>query len=211
MTPFAPTFDDLRQAMALEPFDGRAAQRLVEPAHRGAPPATQPHALRPAAALLYAFDRGGAVHFPLTRRASTLRYHGGQISLPGGRPEPGESLAETARREAREEVGLVGAHHELGWLTPVEIPVSGARLHVCVAQGPDPGQLVPEPAEVAHIGLATLTELVDPSRQVTRRLEIHQRVYDVEHFLLGGFAVWGATAMALAELAARLRSVRERP
>ena len=39
MTPFAPTLDDLVRAMALDAFDGRAAQRKVEPTDRGDVPA----------------------------------------------------------------------------------------------------------------------------------------------------------------------------
>lgn len=209
MASFAPTSDHLVRAMALGRFDGRAAQRQVEPTDRGdVPPGSQARDVRDAAALLYAFVRDGALQFPLTKRTPDLREHRGQISLPGGRPEANESLADTAWREAQEEIALdVTDARELGWLAPVYIPVTHTKLHVCVALGEDPGSLAPAPDEVAAIGLARLEELVNPHQRVVRVLSIRGRSVPIDHLLLGGFEVWGATAMALSELAERLRAV----
>jgi len=39
-------------------------------------------------------------------RASGLRRHAGQISLPGGATDPGETLVQAALREAHEEIGV---------------------------------------------------------------------------------------------------------
>ena len=210
MTPFAPTVDDLSRAMALAPFDGRAAQRRVEPTDRGdLPPGSRADDVRSAAALLYAFERDETLWFPLTRRTADMREHRGQISLPGGRPHADESLARTAWREAQEEIALsVQDARGLGWLAPVYIPVTHTALHVHVAIGPDPGALSADPREVAEIGLARVAELVDPARRVVRTLSIRGRDREIDHMLLAQFEVWGATAMALSELAERLRAAR---
>ena len=72
-------------------------------------------------------------HIVLTVRADGLR-HGGQVSLPGGVVEPGETLEQAALREAHEEVALALAPvRVLGALTPLDIAVSGFRLQPIIA------------------------------------------------------------------------------
>ena len=44
--------------------------------------------------------------FLLTRRAPKLRAHSGQLALPGGRVDPGETIEQTALRELDEELGV---------------------------------------------------------------------------------------------------------
>jgi 8-oxo-dGTP diphosphatase len=59
----------------------------------------------------------------------------GLYSLPGGLVEPGETLAEAALRELREEVGVEAKL--IGFLVPVEVierdPEGRVRLHMVVA------------------------------------------------------------------------------
>jgi 8-oxo-dGTP pyrophosphatase MutT (NUDIX family) len=85
---------------------------------------------RTAAALLLLYPRANDVAIPLTVRASGLARHAGQISLPGGASDEGETLSDTALREASEEVGIDPASVRiLGELTPVHVVVSGFTLH----------------------------------------------------------------------------------
>lgn len=212
MTPDAPAIDLslLRSALALAAFDGRAAQRIMEPETRGRPPPG--HGERPprdAAALAYVFPRAGGLHLPLTLRREDMREHSGQVSLPGGRPEDGEDLLQTALREAQEEISLpADVPRPLGRLAPVYIPVTHTRLHVHVAHGPAPERLEANPAEVVRIEVVPLGHLVAPSRRRCTTRRILGRDVEVPYFDLAGLEVWGATAMALSELAERLRAVR---
>jgi 8-oxo-dGTP pyrophosphatase MutT (NUDIX family) len=207
-----PDADLLRAALLLAPFDGRAAQRTLEPLDRGGPPSVGADGpLRPGAALLYAFPSAEGLVFPLTLRRDDLAEHRGQVSLPGGRPEPGEDLWSAALREAREEVGLAVPRPErLGDLHPVTIPVTHSALHVFVALGPDPGPLVPEPREVAQLVLARVADLLDPAARASVTRRVRGRDVLVPALRLGGLEVWGATAMALGELAVRLGAVLAR-
>ena len=63
--------------------------------------------LRSAAVLIPIIDRPGGATVLLTQRSEALKDHAGQISFPGGSAEAGDANpAETALREAHEEVGL---------------------------------------------------------------------------------------------------------
>ena len=101
---------------------------------RAWPAGAPPDSIRDAAGLLLVFpDAADRPHIVLTVRADTLGRHGGQVSLPGGVIEPGESYAHAALREAHEEIALdARLVRVIGALTPVDIPVSGFRLHPIV-------------------------------------------------------------------------------
>ncbi|XP_019176017.1 PREDICTED: nudix hydrolase 15, mitochondrial-like [Ipomoea nil] len=74
------------------------------------PISTQPERFKPKrAAVLICLFEGDAGEFRviLTKRASNLSSHSGEVALPGGKAEEGDaSDAETATREANEEIGL---------------------------------------------------------------------------------------------------------
>jgi 8-oxo-dGTP pyrophosphatase MutT (NUDIX family) len=139
-------------------------------------------------------------HVVLTVRAATLGRHGGQVSLPGGASEPGETFEQTALREAHEEIALsLDGVRVLGALTPLDIPVSGFRLHPIVAAVNGRPSMRPADGEVASILEVAIDELADPARLIT-----HERVHDGDALIIPGFHVhgleiWGATAMVLAE------------
>lgn len=61
---------------------------------------------KPAAVLFAVVERNGEAMVILTKRADHLNSHSGQIALPGGKIDAGETAIEAALREAREEIGL---------------------------------------------------------------------------------------------------------
>ena len=96
----------------------------------------------------------------LTRRAGTLREHGGQWAMPGGRIDPGETPVQAALRELEEEINLrVGESQVLGLLDDY-VTRSGYNITpVVVWAEVDWEDLHPNPGEVAAIEPFTFTEL----------------------------------------------------
>jgi 8-oxo-dGTP pyrophosphatase MutT (NUDIX family) len=140
-----------------------------------------------------------AAHIVLTVRGDTPR-HAGQVSLPGGVVEPGETFEQAALREAHEEVALDRERvRVLGPLTPLDIPVSGFRLYPIVAAVDQRPALRPADGEVAHILEIAVDELLDP--RAVRRLERERDgiALTVPGFHVAAHEIWGATAMVLAE------------
>jgi 8-oxo-dGTP pyrophosphatase MutT (NUDIX family) len=159
-----------------------------------------PEDTRTAAALLLLYPLEGDVALPLTVRATGLARHAGQISLPGGATDPGETLSEAALREASEEIGVDATSVRiLGELTPVHVLVSGFTLHPIVGVTDTRPDFIAAPGEVGEILEVSLEHLRDASRigQGTRTRE--GVAVEYPYFDLLGHQVWGATAMILGE------------
>jgi 8-oxo-dGTP pyrophosphatase MutT (NUDIX family) len=196
---FDATIERLRGALAA-PLPGPEAQDLLTPIpRRDWPAGFNPARARHAAGLLLVFPIDDRPHIVLTVRSDRVR-HSGQVSLPGGVVEPGESFEQAALREAHEEVGLDGRLVQpLGLLTPVDIPVSGFRLQPVVAVSLTRPALQPADIEVARIIEADVAALMTPEASARTTLVRDGRVLDVPTLTAGGAEIWGATAMVLAE------------
>ena len=171
---------------------------------RAWPGGSAPADVRDAAGLLLVFpDAADRAHIVLTVRSDTLGRHRGQVSLPGGVREPGETYAETALREAREETALdTRLVRVVGALTPVDIPVSGFRLHPIVGVIDARPRLSPADGEVARILEVALDALAAPDVVVRTTRERDGHRIDVPAYMVAGEEIWGATAMVLAEFLA---------
>jgi len=180
---------------------GEAAQDALAPMPRREWPAgVNPATIRDAAGLLLVYPVHGDAHIVLTVRADTLGRHGGQVSLPGGVVDPGETFEQAALREAHEEIALpLDGVRVIGALTPLDIAVSGFRLHPIVAVRSSRPALRPADGEVARILEPAVDELLDASCVRSTERVRDGRTLMIPAFHVRDDEIWGATAMVLAE------------
>ncbi|MCY1126742.1 CoA pyrophosphatase [Frigidibacter sp. RF13] len=161
--------------------------------------------LRPAAVLV-GFQRDRVI---LTKRASHLKHHPGQIAFPGGKVDAADGTGEdglirAALREAEEEIGLLPQQARIiGALAPHET-VTGFTVTPVLAEIDPDFAPRPQEEEVEEVFAVPYTHLADPAHfRVESRLWRGQR----RHYFTvpyGPYYIWGATARILRALADRM-------
>lgn len=162
----------------------------------------QGQTLRDAAVLIPIWQRDGVYQVLLTKRASGMKHHPGQIAFPGGKRDPGDaSLQETALREAQEEISLPPSHVEIFAELPAHETVTLFRVKPVLGLIRDDFSPIPEAGEVAEIFSVPLTHLLNPENYLIegRRWRGSRRHYFAVPY--GPYYIWGATARILRSLA----------
>lgn len=141
----------------------------------------------------------------LTQRTDTLKRHAGQVSFPGGRVDPTDNgPADTAMREAEEEIGLTRRHIEpIGYLDGYRTG-TGYLITPVVALVHPPFELTLQPEEVATAFEVPLTFLMDSANHAQHSREWRGRTRSYWAMPYGDHYIWGATAGMLKNLAGRL-------
>ncbi len=167
----------------------------------------QGRVLRPAAVLIAVWLRGDTAKLILTKRASHLQHHPGQIALPGGKVDAGDAgPVAAALREAQEEVGLPVSGVEVLGTLPSHETVTGFTVAPVLGIVRDDFVPLPEAGEVDEVFTVPLASVFDPARyRIERRLWRGEwrRFYVVPY---GPYYIWGATARILRSLADRMQA-----
>ena len=186
--------------------------------HFAAPPPWQPEALdesigrRPvmiaASVLIPLVARPEGLTMLLTRRTDHLSTHAGQISFPGGRVEQVDfSPADTALREAQEEIGLARRHVEIIGQLPDYLTGTGYHVTPVVGLLTPPFELKADAGEVAEIFEVPLAHLMNGAHHQRLSVDLpgggRRSFYAMPY---QRYFIWGATAGMLRNLFHFLRA-----
>lgn len=167
------------------------------------PPSDKP--LRPAAVLVPVWLRPEGAGLILTKRASHLKHHPGQIAFPGGKVDATDASAEAAAlRETQEEIGLDPARVRILGSLPVHETVTGFAVTPFVGVIDSAFDPVPEVGEVDEVFTVPLRYALSPARFVIEGRQwmgVRRRYYAAPY---GPYYIWGATARILRGLAERV-------
>ncbi len=152
----------------------------------------------PAAVLVAVTDHPRTPAVILTRRAVHMSTHSGEVSLPGGKWEPGDrTLLETALRESHEEIGLLPEQVDVLGALPVFQTWRGINVAPFVGLVPDDVVLTPNYDELDAIFRVPLAFFFEDKRI---RTDVFER--QVGHlwspaYEFDGYEIWGFTARLL--------------
>jgi 8-oxo-dGTP pyrophosphatase MutT (NUDIX family) len=186
--------------------------RLYETGHSGEPPELYGDErldgvgdFRAAAVLVAFTDRGDDPGILLLHRPSNMRSHPGQIALPGGSIDPGETPVEAALRESWEELGV--RERDVRVIGPSDTyrTHSGFEITPVIGVVPADIQITPNPIEVAQWFEAPARFVFDPANQTKQLIDWDSRARSYYEIPWREHRIWGITAAILVNLSRRLR------
>ena len=154
---------------------------------------------RQASVLLPLFISDGQFWLLFTRRTSTMEYHKGEVSFPGGTVDSvDESWERTAIRETFEEIGVKEDDIEiLGQLDDMTTLTSQFIIHPFVGMIPYPYSFSINTGEVERLIEVPLQFFFNPSQPQPHTIKYKGKSLEIPAFIYGDAVIWGATERIL--------------
>ena len=206
-----PSLLDQLQQRLQQPLPGAEAHEPLRATPTGLIKPKFDHSLppKPGSVMILLYPDSGQVKFPSTKRHEYLGAHGGQVSLPGGKAEPGETAIETALRETEEEIGVKAQQIKvIGELSQFFVMPSNFMVIPVVGFVEQHPVYQAQQSEVVRIIEGDISHLIRPDAIRTKEI-LAAKMYPMlaPHFEIEGEVVWGATAMMLNELRVIIREI----
>ena len=163
------------------------------------------------AVLVLLYPKNGQWHIVYIKRSTYPGVHSGQISFPGGKMEPSDSsLADTALREAEEEIGVSSKDVQLlGKLSDLYVPPSNFLIKPYVGVIEQGQSFRPEPKEVSMVIELQLDYFFQAEKLVKRKWPVNSKLQrEVKGYSYQEHLIWGATGMITHELVEVLKGFR---
>jgi 8-oxo-dGTP pyrophosphatase MutT (NUDIX family) len=190
-----------------EELPGREAHKKMMPFSHSLNASPSSDSVKQSAVLLLIYPTKDELHFCLTQRNSQLKYHPGQISLPGGQCEKFETNPkETALRETEEEIGVDRKQIcILGQLSKLYIPVSNFNITPYLGWASKKPKFTINTNEVEQLISLPLHSIFENRYKTQQKVVLPSGEYEVPCYNIEGHIIWGATSMMISELEELLR------
>ena len=190
--------ENIRKALA-QILPGSKSHRKMLPQNRHLAVSTKERShIKYSSVLLLLFVESKVLNVCLIKRPEHMKHHAGQIALPGGRIEKGETALETALRETQEEIGISSEQIEiLGSLSELYVQVSQFQIHPFVGWLDKKPDFTINKNEVEKAIFFPLKKMKNTFEEA--ELKTISGTLKVPCILFEGEIIWGATAMILSE------------